>query len=279
MAQDWSIEEVRLAVEDYFAMLQLELDYLPYNKAAHNAELLKKLNNRSKGSVEFKHQNITAVLESLGQPYIRGYKRRSNYQHLLEEEVIRYVAAHRDSLERRFSKFADERIELSDKQLDFSKILADEPVESKLVKREPSFRPIKVNYLEREQNNSSLGRSGEMLVIEFEKWRLIREGKGNLADRVEWTSQIKGDGTGFDILSKNINGTDRYIEVKTTKLRKETPIYLTKNEVAFANKHSNHFFLYRVFDFADTPKIFMKQGNYDNYCTLLPQTFTGFFKH
>ena len=46
---------------------------------------------------------------------------------------------------------------------------------------------------------------------------------------VEWISKEQGDGAGFDILSRNANGTDRYIEVKTTKLGELTPIYMTRN--------------------------------------------------
>jgi len=33
-------------------------------------------------------------------------------------------------------------------------------------------KPIKINYLEREQNNLSLGEKGEEFVLEFEKWTL-----------------------------------------------------------------------------------------------------------
>ena len=84
-------------------------------------------------------------------------------------------------------------------------------------------RPIKINYLEREQGNQKLGEFGEDLVIKYEKWKLIKLGRTNLAEKVEWISKEEGDGAGFDILSKNLNGTDKYIEVKTTKLGKETP--------------------------------------------------------
>jgi hypothetical protein len=85
------------------------------------------------------------------------------------------------------------------------------------------------------------------------------------------------DGTGFDILSKNLNGSDRFIEVKTTKLTKETPIFLTKNEVSFSNLKSEDFYLYRVFNFDTTPQFFMKNGSYENICILKPETFKGFF--
>ena len=57
-------------------MLSHQLHSTPYNKADHNRRLGHLLNNRSRGSIEFKHQNISAILIELGYPYIEGYKPR-----------------------------------------------------------------------------------------------------------------------------------------------------------------------------------------------------------
>lgn len=51
-------------------------------------------NGRSKSSVELKHQNISAVLDALGLPYINGYKPRGNSQLLLRKSVQAYVLKH-----------------------------------------------------------------------------------------------------------------------------------------------------------------------------------------
>ena len=61
MANDWTEIEVEAAVADYFAMLRLELAGQKYNKTEHRHALMERLNNRSNGSVELKHQNISAV--------------------------------------------------------------------------------------------------------------------------------------------------------------------------------------------------------------------------
>lgn len=68
MPEAWSREEVEAAVADYFNMLGKELLGVPYNKAEHNRNLQRLLQNRPKGSVERKHQNISAILISLGVP-------------------------------------------------------------------------------------------------------------------------------------------------------------------------------------------------------------------
>jgi hypothetical protein len=53
MARDWSEFEVEAVVTDSFAMLL---------KTAHRHALARLLDDRSEGSIEFKHQNISAVL-------------------------------------------------------------------------------------------------------------------------------------------------------------------------------------------------------------------------
>ncbi len=278
MAQDWTESELKLIVEEYFKMLQLELNKHRYNKSEHRLFLLLKLNGRSEGSIEFKHQNISAILAQLGVPFISGYKPRFNYQLLLQKEVINYLSINRKKFEQRFEKFSDETVpDWLLTSVDFENILSESPSPFILNESTHLYRPIRINFLEKEQNNRRLGEGGEKLIIEYERWRLIKFGKENLADKIEWISKEAGDGTGYDILSKNNNGSDRYIEVKTTKLPKETPIFLTKNEIAFAGKMTKNFYLYRVFNFDSHPQFFMKPGHYESYCRLLPQTFMGYF--
>lgn len=82
---DWPPAEVSLIVADYFAMLAQELRNEPFSKTEHRRSLSPRLNGRSDGSIEFKHQNISAVLINFDQPYVNGYKPRQNYQALLEQ--------------------------------------------------------------------------------------------------------------------------------------------------------------------------------------------------
>ena len=83
MSTNWSKYEVELTIIDYFQMLNLEINGQNYQKSAFRELLLPRLNNRSHGSIEFKHQNISAVLLKYKLPYIIGYKPRVNYQTLL----------------------------------------------------------------------------------------------------------------------------------------------------------------------------------------------------
>jgi hypothetical protein len=278
MPKDWSSIEINLIIKDYFGMLVDELNNRPFNKTDHRKKLIQQLNNRSEGSIEFKHQNISAVLNNLGKPSIKGYLPRNNYQRSLGKEIVQYIFAN-PWLEVEFEKFAMEKFIHTPLPLDFSNILDTPPVPGKFREPLPAYTksPFKVNWIQKEQENQSLGLYGEQFVMEFEKWDLITQGKEKLAEQVRWISKEEGDGAGFDILSRNYNGTDKYIEVKTTKLGKETPFYFTKNELEFSKQKAANYHLYRLFNATQHLKIFKKTGSFLEMCNHMPVLYKGFF--
>lgn len=275
----WSQNEVELIVADYFSMLTKELSRQPYNKAEHRRNLLPLLDGRSEGSIEFKHQNISAVLIWLGLPYIKGYLPRFNYQNLLEDVVVAYLIDHQN-IETQFNQFADRQVHPHPIRNNYDRVLVEPPLPTRDI-REPAGaytrNPIRINYLEKEQRNSQLGWLGEEFVLEYERWQLSVSGKEHLADQVRWISIEEGDGAGFDILSKYENGRDKYIEVKTTKLGKETPFFFSRNELLFSQHQARGYHLYRLFDFEDNARMFVRNGGLDAICQSVPMTFIGYF--
>ena len=262
-------------------MLTLEINGVPYNKSERRTALQRLLNGRSEGSIEFKHQNISAVLAKFGLTFISGYKPRYNFQHLLEESVERYYLSQQTTLDLLFEKFSTAVPHSKSAIVDFSKFEGTPPPPIQQVEENQNTylprRISKINYLEQEQRNTQLGTLGEQLVIEYEKWRLIRAGKTNLAHQIEWIARDQGDGAGFDILSRNTNGSDRFIEVKTTKLSKYTPIYISRNELMFSQANASQYFLYRVFQYGGSPKLFTKNGPLDEVCNIEPVQYVGRF--
>lgn len=278
MSEDWTDTEVELIVADYFAMLKDELAGIPINKTFHRRALLPLLNNRSEGSIEFKHQNISAVLNKLGVPWIVGYKPRSQYQHILETKTVAYLRKNL-SLETYFREFAEGDVKkVSEAEVDFNNLLTEAPKPNKVAEEAPAYGgTARVNYLEIEQNNKMLGDKGEQLILQYEKVRLQNAGKESFADQIEWVAQTQGDWVGFDILSKNTNGTDRYIEVKTTKLGIDAPIFFSRNEYEFSQRKKDSYYLYRVFNFAASPKLFIHTGQFESFCRIEPYKFKGYF--
>ena len=270
MAADWSREEVEATVADYFAMLDAELAGIPYDKTAHRRQLLPKLESRSEGSIEFKHQNISAVLIALGFPYISGYKPRSNYQGLLYEIVadrpasdLKLIAVVEADANRTVSVPAVD---------DILKVLIDPP-DPKANKPHvsqtiPRYLPRPVNYLEREAMNRSLGLAGEEFVINFERARLIHARREALASKIEHVSKVRGDSEGFDILSFDTSGAERLIEVKTTKYGQDTPFFVSRNELHVSQTQPEQYHLYRVFAFRENPHLFTLNGALSATCKL-----------
>jgi hypothetical protein len=276
---DWTRLEVEAIVADYIEMLTLELSGQSYNKTEHRKRLLAKLVNRSEGSIEFKHCNISAAMLDMGIPYIQGYKPRSNYQVLLAEVITDQVQS-KASLDQA-ALAAVQQPAITPSQNDFINVRTDAPMKQHRVSEaEPiyAFNAVKKDYLAREAANRSLGFAGEEFVLNFEHWNLVRFGQNKLADRVEHVSSTRGDGLGYDILSFDVTGKERYIEVKTTTFGKETPFYISRNEVALSKIEKDKFHLYRLFEFRKTPKFFDLPGQIDLHCTLDTVTYKASFK-
>lgn len=277
MAIDWSKTEVEAAVEDYFNMLKLELTGQKYNKTEHRRALMERLNGRSDGSVELKHQNISAVLIEMGIPYIDGYKPRGNYQRsLLPKAVTNYIENNPEvnTLLKADSEIIPEIPSIED----FLSAMDAPPIRNEykgkaVTEAQVFYNPSGINYLEREAQNQSLGEAGEQFVMNYERARLIHAGKGSLADRIEQVSTSIGASVGFDIRSFEANGSDRFIEAKTTKYGKNTPFFITPNELRFAQENAAQYFLYRVFRFRSDPHLFTLRGNLRDQCILEPSSF------
>lgn len=276
---DWTKEEVEAIVADYLQMLTLELAGQRYNKSDHRRHLLTKLNGRSEGSIEFKHGNISAVLIDLGYPYIRGYQPRVNYQkNVLVDVVIEQVRS-KSSLDEIVLSAIRQPV-ATPQFSNFSAVKTDSPKrqfrasESELT---PLYKASKRDYLEREAQNMSLGLAGEEFVTLYEHWRLNALGEHRLADRVEHVAKTKGDGLGYDVLSFDPNGRERLIEVKTTNFGKETPFFVSKNELRLSKGSSDQFHLYRLFEFKQQPKLFDLPGALDIHCELDPVSYRASF--
>src|ERR1700739_324226 len=88
--RNWTDGELDFILADYFAMLKEEAIGTPYTKAEHN-RLFQRNIDRTEGSIEFKHQNISAVLLKLGLPRITGYVPAANYQKAIVPAIDRYL--------------------------------------------------------------------------------------------------------------------------------------------------------------------------------------------
>lgn len=178
----WQSNELDAIVVDYFTMLEAELAGQAYSKAGHSRALMAKI-GRTHRSVEFKHQNISAVLDELGLPRIRGYMPKRNYQGAIVDAIERYLSKSPDVLDR------------------VPKPEAPRTRASEVFVQAPQRRPAhhqgpeglqrlvrRFDPAERDYRNRRLGEAGEEFVVELERKRLAEAQREDLARWVRWVA-------------------------------------------------------------------------------------------
>jgi hypothetical protein len=273
----WTPEEVGLLITDYFDMLQLDLTGQQYNKAEHNRQLREALADRSKPSVEFKHRNVSAVLLKLGLPYIDGYKPAKNFQRSLVDNVREYLDSH-PALFTELGHATDTAPDQLPKLESLDRLFEAPPDDTPLPDEPPepwrSRKGQKIDFVRRDASNRRLGRLGEEFAVELERRRLTGYGRDDLAKKVEWVSDTSGDGLGFDVLSfDEVDDSERLIEVKTTKMGKYFPFFVTSNEVRCSEAMARQYHLYRLFRFSQRPRLYVLHGALSDLCRLEPVSY------
>ena len=257
MVGDWADEQNDAIVADYFAMLTDDVAGRAYSKAQHN-RLLQGLIGRPRGSIEYKHQNISAVLKGLGEDWIPGYKPAFNFQASLVDAVVRWLEHYPDWLAP--AAWMGAGLAPSAVRADGMLWIGPPPTHSNLPPPDELEQMAaiarKFDVAERDARNRALGRAGEERVLSHERASLLAAGRTDLAERIRWVSHVDGDGAGYDIRSFDTDGSDRLIEVKTTKGWDRTPFHITRNELAVADACRKDWRLVRLWNFAREPRAF-----------------------
>lgn len=278
MAGDWSDEQNDAIVADYFAMLADDIARRPYSKSEHN-RLLQPVIDRPRGSIEYKHQNISAVLKGLGQVWIPGYKPAFNFQASLVDAVVHWLDRHPDWLApaARMAMGPSPSVFWEEAALWIGPppTHSNAPPPDELEQMAAIAR--KYDVAERDARNRALGRAGEKRVLAHERASLRAAGRTDLAERIRWVSHVDGDGAGYDILSFDPDGSDRLIEVKTTNGWERTPFHITRNELAVAEERRSDWRLVRLWNFAREPKAFELRPPLEAHVSLMAASYQANF--
>lgn len=277
---DWTDQQNDAIVADYFAMLADDEAGRPYSKAEHNRRLQEAI-GRPRGSIEYKHQNISAVLKGLGEDWIPGYKPAFNFQGSLVDAVVRWLATHPTWLspETRLSLAGGSSSRVQETPalwIGPPATLGNAPPPDELEQMQHIARRFDV--AERDARNRALGRAGEERIVRHERSSLAAGGRDDLADRVRWVSEQDGDGAGYDIASFEIDGRPRLIEVKATNGWERTPFHISRNELAVADERRRDWCLVRLWNFARNPRAFELRPPLDAHVSLMPTSFQASFR-
>jgi len=188
-------------------------------------------------------------------------KQKDLCEQLIPDEVSRITIDYDNILKYDWEKLIQEAVyficeneELYDEIIEsvWSGNIKISKLQNRLVKRETpedgydlipnrrfTFEGHEIDWNEKQKSYNDIGELGENLVIEYEKKLLLKNKKSNLVNEVK---KVK-DGKGYDIISRNLDGSFKYIEVKTTTGNADTPFQITLNEVAFSELNSASYYL------------------------------------
>ncbi|MBL9216962.1 MAG: DUF3883 domain-containing protein [Opitutaceae bacterium] len=70
------------------------------------------------------------------------------------------------------------------------------------------------------------------------------------------------------MLSFETDGRERLVEVKPTRFGAMNPFFASNNEVAVSERQSAEYYVYRLFDFSKSPRLFLLNGSMRSTCRL-----------
>lgn len=130
--------------------------------------------------------------------------------------------------------------------------------------------PRKVDWDSVQKARKQTGDFGEVLVVEYEKAILLKSGKSDLSTKVEL---VASKNLGYDVLSKFIDGSNKYIEVKAFTGSKAHNFVVTRNELDFLKENPDSTYVYMVINCDTEPEILMTSARQFFKLKLKPSVF------
>jgi len=132
-------------------------------------------------------------------------------------------------------------------------------------KKEYQLKGSYTDYASKQKRNKHWGDLGELWVLRYEKDHCSSE----FVNKISHASKSEGDGLGYDILSYDQNGHEKFIEVKTTTGNLNRPFFITGAEWQRSKKEPEKYFLYRLYNFNEknkTADLLIIKGDLSKYC-------------
>ncbi|MBU1538222.1 MAG: DUF3883 domain-containing protein [Alphaproteobacteria bacterium] len=291
---DWNDEELDQIVRTYFAIL----DGIPTASRGFKADMKRALDDKIKrgiGSIDFKLGNLSHIATQIGLPQLPGFAPAPKAQKgRIYAAFDRYVSTHPEVLaDDAFLSTPRVKLETNGRARNnpgppdqpaasMMALLPIEPIPplSDVQRTRPDglVRLIrKFDPASRDERNRILGRIGEKHILGHEIARLVAAERMDLAKQVEWTSDVYGDGAGYDIKSFEPDGSDRLIEVKATKGGAGTDFFLTRTELEVSNERPDAWRLYRLHSLPTKPRFFILAAPLEHSVRLRPDSWRASF--
>lgn len=229
-----------------------DYDYIPQSGDIQNLFKFEML-------CDYIHDYIMQDTELLAMYEPRRKKYYDPEYHLLVQDII-------------YTVYYEEAPEL----LEPVQIVKPHPFEQQVITKPIELKGVKIDYARLKK----IGDLGEQFIFTQEREK-VKNYKLPSSKQVVWVSRDKGDGEGFDILSYDEHGNEKYIEVKTTTGEERDSFYISANELMKSKLYADKYYLYRVYQF-DMKSVHgeysIRQGSLEGLC-LVPQTYRVDFKN
>ena len=198
-------------------------------------------------------------VELYDKPYQTPENDKNGKERLVWKFPLKVLYSENDMIDESIKDISYEIIEISNSiQADDNKdIIFDEsPLELRKYRKNDIDRKInrtkKPDYLAEELVKTKQGELNEKVIYERELQKMMELEAKEEVERMEEFFKNRNDSEGYDILSfeQQEDGSlkEIYIEVKSTKGNEGTPIDITDNELEFAKKHIDQYYLYRIYN-------------------------------
>ena len=198
-------------------------------------------------------------VELYDSPYQVPEKDINGKERLVWKFPLRVIYSDEKEIDETIEEVSHEIVEISNNiNLDDSDdiIFDDSPLEIRKYRKSDIDRKVnktkKPDYIAEELVKTKQGELNEKVIYERELKKLMELEAEEEVAKMENFFNNRNDSEGYDILSYEVldDGSLReiYIEVKSTKGNEGTPIDITDNEIEFAKKHIDQYYLYRIYN-------------------------------
>lgn len=198
-------------------------------------------------------------VELYDKPYQTPENDINGKERLVWKFPLKVIYSEDDMVDKSLKDISYEIVEISNsiQTDDNMDIIYDEsPLELRKYRKNDVDRKInrtkKPDYLAEELVKTKQGELNEKVIYERELQKIMELEAKEEVERMEEFFKNRNDSEGYDILSfeQQEDGSlkEIYIEVKSTKGNEGTPIDITDNELEFAKKHIDQYYLYRIYN-------------------------------
>ena len=198
-------------------------------------------------------------VELYDKPYQTPENDINGKERLVWKFPLKVIYSEEEMVDESIKDISYEIIEISNSiQADDNKdIIYDEsPLELRKYRKNDIERKInrtkKPDYLAEELVKTKQGELNEKVIYERELQKMMELEAKEEVERMKEFFKNRNDSEGYDILSfeqqEDESLKEIYIEVKSTKGNEGTPIDITDNELEFAKKHIDQYYLYRIYN-------------------------------